>query len=238
MFTAVSLALDRKFGMNWLIVSDTAQPFLPLKTVSEPSSLHKRMETDPPFTFQHFPLLLLSSPLFSTHKLLRVVLGTSCCSRPCVLWLCFVPCRTPWCLRFCQASVASSTASTPSPATSVWPAPWSEPHSHLTWSVHNNNVHLSYTPQHPEHSHDTYFNLNTICYTHVEHRPTKTIYMQHTLCWGQIVKFTYFFIIILCYVYIYVCVHVCVCECYLVIQILHCSSFILTIFLIFFIIII
>ena len=53
MFTAVSLALDHKFGMNCLIVSDTAQPFLPLKTVSEPSSSHKRMETDLPFAFQH-----------------------------------------------------------------------------------------------------------------------------------------------------------------------------------------
>ena len=45
------------------------------------------------------------------------------------------------------------------------------------WVVNNNNnVHLSCAHQCPEHSH---INLNTIFYTHIEHSPTKTIYIRY-----------------------------------------------------------
>ena len=45
----------------------------------------------------------------------------------------------------------------------------------------NNNVHLSCPHQRRERSHDN-IHLNMIFYTHAEHRPTKTIYIELYQC--------------------------------------------------------
>ena len=42
----------------------------------------------------------------------------------------------------------------------------------------NNNVHLSYAHQHLS-AHMIHIYLNTIFYTHIEHSPTKTIYIRY-----------------------------------------------------------